>query len=271
MLRLDRLESRILFSATPIDVTAVVGGEDAGTTVDQVESWDSPESSVFDAEPPSTVVEASPREIAVIDGNVDGLQQLLDDLDASQRNVEVFVLDSQRDGIDQITEILEGRADVDSLHIVSHGSGESMSLGSLTLTERNLDAYAGQIASWKNALSNNADILLYGCNLAGTETGLEFVESLSVLTDTDVAASDDLTGHASLGGDWEFEIQFARWKPTSPSARNYNSSGSPSSLPRPSIWMPTTASAQALRLATTLCRDLVPFRSVIQMLKSPAQ
>ena len=42
--------------------------------------------------------------------------------------------------------------------------------------------------------------------LAGNQAGQELVESLSVLTGADVAASDDDTGHASLGGDWDLEF-----------------------------------------------------------------
>ena len=60
------------------------------------------------AEHTTTLVEASPREIVIIDASVDDIDQLLDDLHASDRNIEVFVLDAERDGIDQITEILDG-------------------------------------------------------------------------------------------------------------------------------------------------------------------
>ena len=36
--------------------------------------------------------------------------------------------------------------------------------------------------------------------------GTEFVETLGALTGADVAASDDLTGSAFLGGDWDLEV-----------------------------------------------------------------
>ncbi len=205
-LQLDHLEPRILFSATPID-PAMMEGADEAAMVATVDLEATAESAEFHSDATTTLVEASPREIVIIDGSVDDIQQLLDDLNASDRDVEVFVLDSERDGIDQITEILDGRSDVESLHIVSHGTDGGVQLGNFWLTEANLDGYAGQIASWQGSLAGEADILFYGCDLAGNQAGQNLVESLSALTGADIAASDDVTGHETLGGDWELEFQ----------------------------------------------------------------
>ena len=59
---------------------------------------------------------------------------------------------------------------------------------------------------WGKSLSESASILLYGCNIAAGESGLKFVQKISELTGANIAASDDLTGSAALGGDWELEI-----------------------------------------------------------------
>ena len=40
---------------------------------------------------------------------------------------------------------------------------------------------------------------------AETEAGAELVDELAEILDADVAASDDLTGHEALGGDWSLE------------------------------------------------------------------
>ncbi len=58
---------------------------------------------------------------------------------------------------------------------------------------------------WQEALSDDADLLFYGCDLAAHGDGEHFLESLAALTGADIAASDDLTGHADLGGDWDLE------------------------------------------------------------------
>ena len=82
----------------------------------------------------------------------------------------------------------------------------------------NLAAYAGQIATWRDALADDGDLLLYGCDLAGGEDGRTLLEGLRALTGADVAASTDDTGHAVLGGDWELEyargeIETRCWSP----------------------------------------------------------
>ena len=58
-----------------------------------------------------------------------------------------------------------------------------------------------------SALSDDADILVYGCNFAAGEKGAEAVMLLAGLTGADVAASEDLTGAARQGGDWDLETR----------------------------------------------------------------
>jgi hypothetical protein len=95
---------------------------------------------------------------------------------------------------------------VDALHIVSHGSDGNVRLGDSTVNIKNLAPYAGQIGQWRSSLSSDADLLFYGCDLAASDYGQQLVHAFGVLTGADVAASDGLTGHASLGGDWELEF-----------------------------------------------------------------
>ena len=54
-------------------------------------------------------------------------------------------------------------------------------------------------------LDSDADLLIYGCDLASTESGQDLIDILALACDCDVAASDDLTGAADLGGDWILE------------------------------------------------------------------
>ena len=66
-------------------------------------------------------------------------------------------------------------------------------------------ANAGRIKQWGSALSNDADLLLYGCDVAKSDAGRALVDALSRLTGADVAASEDATGNTALGGDWNLE------------------------------------------------------------------
>jgi len=62
------------------------------------------------------------------------------------------------------------------------------------------------LAAWREALSPDADLLIYGCSVAAGSDGIGFVHALSELTGADVAASDDATGSAAAGGDWALEV-----------------------------------------------------------------
>ena len=148
-----------------------------------------------------------------MDSGVAGHEQLVKDLRSGGpegRSLEVVLLDSGRDGIEQITEALARSQDLDAVHIVSHGSQGAVQLGNVSLSAETLDAHADALASWGNALASDADILFYGCDLAGGESGAAFVDSLAELTGADVAASIDLTGSALLGGDWDLEYEDRR-------------------------------------------------------------
>ncbi|MDZ7965331.1 MAG: Calx-beta domain-containing protein [Nostoc sp. DedSLP03] len=121
---------------------------------------------------------------------------------------EVVILDANRDGLAQITEFLAKRESnsVQSIHIVSHGSVGSLQLGSINFSLSNLDSYKNQLQKWASALTDKADILLYGCDVASGE-GTKFVQQISQITGADVAASTDKTGSTALGGDWDLEVK----------------------------------------------------------------
>ncbi|WP_298596401.1 DUF4347 domain-containing protein, partial [uncultured Zoogloea sp.] len=137
-----------------------------------------------------------------IDSRVDNIESLLDGIDPS---IEVILLDSERDGLGQIADALASRSGVKSVHVISHGGPGSLQLGSSTVTESSLADQAAQLATIRAALSDSADLMLYGCNVAEGDAGASFVQALADATGADVAASTDTTGSALLGGDWALE------------------------------------------------------------------
>ena len=95
---------------------------------------------------------------------------------------------------------------LDAIHIVSHGDVGELSLGSTKLNQNTLNSYANGLITWRDSITDNGDILLYGCNVAEGAVGEEFVEDLSQYTAADVLASVDLTGSEDFGGDWDLEF-----------------------------------------------------------------
>ena len=144
------------------------------------------------------------RTIFFLDATLSDLVTLTSSLPA---NAEIHLIDPTHDGLEQIALTLEGRTDIDALHIYSHGSAGSLLFGSTTLSLSNINSYASTLSQIGTSLSAAGDILLYSCNVGAGADGQAFVESVARLTQADVAASDDLTGSAALGGDWVLEVQ----------------------------------------------------------------
>jgi murein DD-endopeptidase MepM/ murein hydrolase activator NlpD len=142
--------------------------------------------------------------IAFIDGRLSDATQLANALDPS---IEVFYLDTSSDGISQIADVLAGRAGISALHIISHGSDANLLIGQSSVSLANIDSYRSQFSSIGLALTTDADILLYGCDVASTSVGKAFVDAIAVATGADVAASTDVTGAIIWGGDDELEYQ----------------------------------------------------------------
>jgi hypothetical protein len=101
--------------------------------------------------------------IAFIDTQVENYQGLMAGVTPG---TEVVVLDGNKDAIDQITDILALRSNIDSIHIISHGAPGSLQLGDVRFSLDNLEAYSEQLQQWRSALNLGADILIYGCNVA---------------------------------------------------------------------------------------------------------
>ena len=158
----------------------------------------------------TSIVEKQRLEVVFIDTRVDNHAGLLRDIEAQgddERQLDVVMLDPTRDGISQITDYLSQHTEVDALHLISHGSDGQVELGSGLLSADTLSQYTAQLQTWAQALSADADILIYGCDVASTADGEWLVTRLSHLTGADVAASSDITGSAPLGGDWQLEFQ----------------------------------------------------------------
>ncbi|WP_156488252.1 DUF4347 domain-containing protein, partial [Thalassospira xiamenensis] len=119
----------------------------------------------------------------------------------------IILLDGARDGVSAMAQWAEGNSGYDAIHLLSHGSEGQLHVGTATLTQESLTGRADELQMLGNALAEDGDLLLYGCDVAGGE-GAAFVNALATLTGADIAASTDMTGTASLGGDWDLEAHF---------------------------------------------------------------
>ena len=215
--QLEELEKRVLYSATPLgDLLAeadqqvdTVDGHEFGTEaepaeIDEIHQLISEADVAIDLEPLDNTEPASA--VVFLDAEVDNYQQILDSIvNSHDGHVDVVLVSGNEDGIAAITRTLGSYSQLDSVHIISHGYDGGLLLGNSLLNTATLSQYSGQLAEWSYSLATDADLLIYGCDVADTDEGRDFVDSIAHLTGADVAASDDLTGHAELGGDWILE------------------------------------------------------------------
>ncbi|MCG7930577.1 MAG: Ig-like domain-containing protein [Candidatus Thiodiazotropha lotti] len=160
----------------------------------------------FHSNPP----EPTPRELVIIDPATPDYESMLDDLlsrNDDARQFEIVFLTSGVDGIDQISEILAEYDGLDAIHLISHGSEGEIRLGDTNLDLELLQQSVEQITTWGEALTAEGDWLIYGCDIASTSSGEQFIEQFAALTGADIAASDDATGQTRTGGDWQLEYR----------------------------------------------------------------
>jgi VCBS repeat-containing protein len=199
------LEPRLLFDGA--GAVAVADSFDAGQGA-YVEPPDSDHTPAADARP-SEALEQGPgsETLLIIDARVADHQSLLADLPG---NVTVRVIGVEESGIAVISEALAEGGDFDAVHIVSHGSAGALSLGSDAIRNDTLAGQSEALQGWAQHLAADADILLYGCDIAQGEAGQALVTELARLTGADIAASANATGSAEQGGDWVLERQTGR-------------------------------------------------------------
>ena len=224
-LELQTLEERVLYDASPLGAAVADINESIETLEDidgQIEQLnlmtgfedvtpvmpDEGEDHLLIGE--ETPVFEQARQLIVIDERVDDVEAFIQDvLNNGQAGIEfdIIRLNPETQGIETITEALRSQGDqrYDAVHIVAHGSDAEIQLGATTLDSSNLHDFQAELSSWTSGLALGGDILLYGCDVAETEEGQRFVDMIGQWTGADVAASNDLTGNADLGGDWEFE------------------------------------------------------------------
>lgn len=156
----------------------------------------------------SVAVEVAPNtqtattEIAFIDMSIENAAAMID---VARSNIEIVLIDAGRDPIDQITKTLSQRGNVAAVHLIGHGADGQLILAGRTIDQSVLRDRADDLAAWRTSLTDHADVMIYGCDVAATSAGEGFLQTIASLTGADVAASNDKTGHVDRGANWVLE------------------------------------------------------------------
>ncbi len=140
--------------------------------------------------------------LVILDSKISASESLVAGIAAEHH---IAVLDQTRDGVAQITALLQQHRHLSQIHIISHGAPGCLYLGNGELSLSTLDAQSAQLSRWFSQ-DDAPSLLLYGCNVAAGDAGSEFLEKLHALTGAAIAASKTRTGNADQGGDWNLEV-----------------------------------------------------------------
>lgn len=130
--------------------------------------------------------------VVIVDAKVEQYQTLVATIvgtnDIQANDVPIIALNSDRDSIEQITQILQSYIGIVTLYLIAQSQEQNLYPGSICLNRFNLDAYGWQLQQWAESLSDRAKILLYGCEIADSNQHKTFVQRLSLLTGATVLA-----------------------------------------------------------------------------------
>ncbi|WP_258537527.1 Ig-like domain-containing protein [Pseudomonas sp. GW704-E3] len=203
------LEPRMLFDGAVAATVADAAQADSHATADAAaKALTTTEHAATGSEShPQSDAPATPAPVAVpgqsvvfVDARVKDSAELLNGV---APGTQVVQLDASKDGLQQIADYLGSHQGVSSVQIIAHGNAGDLWLGSTYLSADNVAARSEVLAQIGQDMNVGGDILIYACNTAASDKGINFVDSLAQLTGRDVAASTNRTG---LGGDWTLEI-----------------------------------------------------------------
>ncbi|MCG8293415.1 Ig-like domain-containing protein [Pseudomonas entomophila] len=212
---IQALEPRMMFDAS-VGVVADQGAQaveaaaaasvakDTSAASDAAGSRDSathePAHEAAPASAPATAASGN-HEVVFVDSAVSDYQKLIAGLPAG---VEVVVLENGKDGFKQIADYLNGRSDVTSVDIISHGDQGYVYLAGNAIWANQLASHGADLARIGASLAPGGDIRFFACNTGAGSDGQLFVNEVARLSGADVGASSDSTGNRA-GEDWALE------------------------------------------------------------------
>ncbi len=217
--------------AAPAANGDAVPGDDAGAMTDAL------------LMPDADATLSTGKELVVINGTVPEREAILAELKPNQ---EVLILDDGS-GLDQLNDYLDAHeGKYDAIHFVTHGRE-----GLLSINGEHFDAEHVDASEWSAVgehLTNDGDILLYGCDIAATAEGKLLVDRIAEASGADVAASDDATG---VSGDWDLEYTVGDMETAAVSIDGYDHDLSPTTITVDTLFDDDDASTVSLRDAIT--------------------
>ncbi|AJQ93342.1 DUF4347 domain-containing protein [Gynuella sunshinyii] len=118
---------------------------------------------------------------------------------------EILVLDNDGKPLEQILGKLQKMPRVELINIISHGRDGEIALANTHVTAESLQQQASLWQAIGAQMDADAQIQVFGCEVAKTQKGKDFIDALADVTQAEVAGSINPTGDAAQQGDWTLE------------------------------------------------------------------
>ncbi|MBP1676540.1 MAG: peroxidase, partial [Bacteroidetes bacterium] len=148
-------------------------------------------------------IKTAETEIALIDPTLSDIDVIKEGI---RSDVKIIYMDGSHSIFEAMSIAIEENAPVKSIHVITHGSNGALFTTTDFFDINSVKHNMSGVSGWKNKFSSDGQISLYGCNIAESESGKQFIRDLSNAAGVSVNASTNLTGSKDLGGDWELEF-----------------------------------------------------------------
>jgi len=146
---------------------------------------------------------ATSTAICFIDASLPDLAALLAGL---PQGAQTHLIPEQRDGLQYMAEVVAGCRGIETLHLICHGAPGRLFLGNVAVGLDSLPSYASELLNLSDAMAEDGQWLIYGCEVAAGGEGRRFVEGLRLMTGLQVAAAVHKVGHSAMGGSWALDF-----------------------------------------------------------------
>lgn len=142
-------------------------------------------------------------ELVIVDESLENYETILKEL---PKGVKVIRVSQSGNGLLDLQDELKKLTGLNRVHLLSHGSAGELILAGKHLRKDNMAEYDNFWQALKGSMvDHKAELLIYSCDLAANQNGESFIKQIAEKLGAAVAASDDPTGSAIKGGNWDLE------------------------------------------------------------------
>ncbi|HBZ30924.1 MAG TPA: hypothetical protein DEO56_10095, partial [Nitrosomonas nitrosa] len=122
-----------------------------------------------------------------------------------QPGFTVIPISAESNPVLQVSEVISAYAPVSEMVILAHAEPGQIVFANQSFDLNTLNEYEHELINWRQGLTEDAKICIYGCRLAYGDVGQTFIQTLAFLTGAKVASSTLPIGNLGIRQNWELD------------------------------------------------------------------